>query len=96
MKTDRQLAKYLANLGYGSRKEMEAAIQSGRVTGSGDNLRFDDEPLDPAPGMVLMMNKPAGFTCSRADQGRLVYPRHQGRGRRPRQRHVVQVLLLTR
>ena len=73
MKTDRQLAKYLANLGYGSRKEMEAAIQSGRVTGSGDNLRFDDEPLDPAPGMVLMMNKPAGFTCSRADQGRLVY-----------------------
>ena len=69
MKTDRQLAKYLANLGYGSRKEMEAAIRSGRVTGSGDNLRFDDEPLDPAPGMVLMMNKPAGFTCSRADQG---------------------------
>ncbi len=73
MKPDRQLAKYLANLGYGSRKDMEAAIRAGRVTGAGDDLRFDGEPLDPAPGMVLMMNKPAGFTCSRADQGRLVY-----------------------
>ncbi|CUS56159.1 Ribosomal small subunit pseudouridine synthase A [hydrothermal vent metagenome] len=73
MKPDRQLAKYLANLGYGSRKEMEAAIRAGRLTGAGYDLRFDDEPLDPAPGMVLIMNKPAGFTCSRADQGRLVY-----------------------
>lgn len=73
MKPDRQLAKYLANLGYGSRKEMDAAIRAGRVTGSGEALRFDGEPLDPAPGMVVMMNKPAGFTCSRADQGRLVY-----------------------
>ena len=73
MKPDRQLAKYLANLGYGSRKEMEAAIRAGRVTGQGESLCFDGAPLDPAPGMVLMMNKPAGFTCSRADQGRLVY-----------------------
>lgn len=73
MKSDRQLAKYLANLGYGSRKEMEAAIRAGHLTGTSDDLRFDGEPLDPAPGMVLMMNKPAGFTCSRADQGRLVY-----------------------
>ncbi len=73
MKPDRQLAKYLANLGYGSRKEMEAAIRAGRVTGTDEGLQFEGEPLDPPPGMVLMMNKPAGFTCSRADQGRLVY-----------------------
>lgn len=73
MKPDRQLAKYLANLGYGSRKEMEAAIRAGRVTGTDEDLRFEGQPLDPPPGMVLMMNKPAGFTCSRADQGRLVY-----------------------
>ena len=33
MKETRQLAKYLAHLGYGSRKEMEAAIRRGRVTG---------------------------------------------------------------
>ena len=73
MKEARQLAKYLAHLGYGSRKEMEVAIRAGRVTGEGDDLRFDGEPLDPAPGMVILMNKPAGFTCSRQDQGRLVY-----------------------
>lgn len=69
----RKLAKYLAGLGYGSRKEMEAAIAQGRVTGCGEHIRFDGEPLDPAHGMVLMMNKPAGFTCSHADHGRLVY-----------------------
>ena len=73
MKADRQLAKYLAGLGYGSRKEMEAAIRRGRVTGEGDDLCFDGEPLDPPPGMVILMNKPAGFTCSRNDKGRLVY-----------------------
>nr|WP_321361267.1 pseudouridine synthase [uncultured Hyphomonas sp.] len=72
-KESRQLAKYLARLGYGSRREMEAAIRRGRVTGKGDDLHFDGEPLDPPPGMVILMNKPAGFTCSRADQGRLVY-----------------------
>ena len=73
MKADRQLAKYLANLGYGSRKEIEAAIRMGRVTGEGDALRFDGAPVDPPPGMVILMNKPAGLTCSRQDQGRLVY-----------------------
>lgn len=73
MKEDRQLAKYLAHLGYGSRKEMEIAIRRGRVTGFGDDLRFDGEKLDPAPGMVILMNKPAGLTCSRADQGNLIY-----------------------
>ena len=73
MKPDRQLAKYLAGLGYGSRREMETAISSGRVIQRDGETFFDGEPLDPAPGMVLLMNKPAGFTCSRNDQGRLVY-----------------------
>jgi 16S rRNA pseudouridine516 synthase len=73
MNDTRKLAKYLAGLGYGSRKEMEIAIARGRVKGWGKDIRFDGEPLDPAPGMVLMMHKPAGFTCSHADQGRLVY-----------------------
>ena len=73
MNDTRKLAKYLAGLGYGSRKEMEIAIRQGRVKGWGDDITFEGEPLDPAPGMVLMMNKPAGFTCSHQDQGRLVY-----------------------
>ncbi len=83
MKDTRKLAKHLAGLGYGSRKEMAIAIRDGRVTGEGDGLRVDGEPLDPPAGLVVMLNKPAGFTCSHADQGRLVYellpPRFQKR-----------------
>lgn len=83
MKDNLKLAKQLAGLGYGSRKEVAIAIRDGRVTGEGEDLRFDGEPIDPPHGMVLMMHKPAGFTCSHADQGRLVYdllpPRFQKR-----------------
>ncbi|MFN7164063.1 MAG: pseudouridine synthase [Hyphomonas sp.] len=83
MKDTLKLAKHLAGLGYGSRKEVAIAIRDGRVTGEGDALRFDGEPIDPPHGMVVMLNKPAGFTCSHADQGRLVYellpPRFQKR-----------------
>ncbi len=73
MKDTRKLAAHLAGLGYGSRKEVAIAIRDGRVTGEGDGLRFDGEPIDPPHGMVVMLNKPAGFTCSHADQGSLVY-----------------------
>jgi len=38
-----------------------------------EHIRIDDEPLDPPTGLVLMMNKPLGATCSRKDQGRVVY-----------------------
>ena len=79
MSDTRKLAKHLAGLGYGSRKEMAIAIRDGRVTGKGDDLRVDGEPLDPPAGMILMLNKPAGFTCSHADQGRLVYELMPGR-----------------
>jgi 16S rRNA pseudouridine516 synthase len=83
MKDTLKLAKHLAGLGYGSRKEVAIAIRDGRVTGEGESLRFDGEPIDPPHGMVVMLNKPAGFTCSHADQGRLVYellpPRFQKR-----------------
>ena len=83
MKDLRPLTKYLAGLGYGSRKEVETAIRRGRVgglegggkgvVGPFENVTFDGEPLDPPPGMVVIMNKPAGYTCSRADGGQLVY-----------------------
>ncbi|WP_417708282.1 pseudouridine synthase [Roseibium aggregatum] len=80
-----RLVKLLANLGYGSRKEMQVAIRNGWVTDrKGNRLKadaktahedilFDDEPLDPAHGVVILMNKPLGYTCSIKDQGRLVY-----------------------
>jgi 16S rRNA pseudouridine516 synthase len=38
-----------------------------------ETIRVDDEPLDPPPGLVLMLNKPLGVTCSRKDPGRVVY-----------------------
>ncbi len=80
-----RLVKLLANLGYGSRKEMQTAIRNGWVTDRNgarlkadsktahEDILFDDEPLDPAQGVVLLMNKPVGYTCSTKDQGRLVY-----------------------
>lgn len=73
MKDHLKLAKQLAGLGYGTRKQVAIAIRDGRVTGEGEGLRFDGQPIDPPHGLVLMMHKPAGFTCSHADQGRLVY-----------------------
>jgi 16S rRNA pseudouridine516 synthase len=80
-----KLLKHLANLGYGSRKEVAMMLRNGWVTdaqgnalGEGsafvhEDVRVDDEPLDPAPGMLLMVHKPVGYTCSTKDAGRLVY-----------------------
>lgn len=36
-------------------------------------LTFDGEALDPLPGMILMLHKPLGVTCSHKDAGPLVY-----------------------
>ncbi len=36
-------------------------------------LRVDGEPLDPLPGLIVMLHKPLGVTCSRKDAGRVVY-----------------------
>ena len=80
-----KLLKHLANLGYGSRKEVAMMLRNGWVTDAAGNtlddgsacahedVRVDDEPLDPAPGMLLMLHKPVGYTCSTKDVGRLVY-----------------------
>lgn len=36
-------------------------------------MEIDGEPLDPVPGLVMMLNKPLGMTCSRKEDGALVY-----------------------
>ncbi len=90
-----KLVKHIANLGYGSRKQVEWLFREGRVTDAAgevlyaddkvghDDVRVDGEPLDPAPGLVLMLHKPIGYTCSTKDTGRLIYdllpPRFRGR-----------------
>jgi 16S rRNA pseudouridine516 synthase len=80
-----KLLRYLANLGYGTRRDVEWMFREGRVTDAEgellygddkvphDTIRLDGQPLDPAPGLVLMLNKPTGVTCSTKDQGKLVY-----------------------
>lgn len=80
-----KFVKTLANLGYGSRKEVTAMFREGRVTDAqGEVLytdddvahaqvRVDGEPLDPPAGLTLMLHKPVGYTCSTKDTGRLVY-----------------------
>lgn len=37
------------------------------------HVRVDGEPLDPPTGLVLMLNKPLGLTCSHKDPGGVVY-----------------------
>ncbi len=36
-------------------------------------MEIDGEPLDPPPGLVMMLHKPLGMTCSRKEDGALVY-----------------------
>ena len=80
-----KLVKHIANLGYGSRKEVTWMFREGRITDADgevlyadDNvaheaIRVDGEPLDPPVGLSLVLHKPAGYTCSTKDSGRLVY-----------------------
>ena len=80
-----KLVKLIANLGYGSRKDVALMFREGRITdpqgevlyaddkvGHAD-IRIDGEPLDPPAGLVLMLHKPVGYTCSTKDPGRIVY-----------------------
>ncbi|MCY7354969.1 MAG: rRNA pseudouridine synthase [Lysobacter sp.] len=80
-----RLVRLIGNLGYGSRKEVAAMFRTGRITDAAcevlyaddkvahADIRIDQEPLDPAQGLVLMLHKPVGYTCSTKDPGRIVY-----------------------
>ncbi|MFD0740173.1 pseudouridine synthase [Lysobacter koreensis] len=80
-----KLVKLIGNLGYGSRKEVAAMFREGRITDADGEvlyaddqveharIRIDDEPLDPPAGLVLLLHKPVGYTCSTKDKGRVVY-----------------------
>lgn len=89
MKTVR-LDKLLANLGYGSRREIQALVRAGRVELDGavpasaevkvepaptlpERLTIDGRPVDPPPGIALMLHKPVGVTCSHKEAGPLIY-----------------------
>jgi 16S rRNA pseudouridine516 synthase len=80
-----KLVKLIANLGYGSRKDVTWMFREGRITDANGevlyaddqvahaDVRIDGEPLDPPPGLLLLLHKPVGYTCSTKDAGRIVY-----------------------
>lgn len=80
-----KVIKYLANLGYGTRREVTGLVYHRRVTrrdGSTvrdgdafmhDELLVDGIPLDSAPGAVVMLHKPVGYVCSTKDASHLIY-----------------------
>lgn len=86
-----KLLKYIANLGYGSRREVEQMLthrrvrrRDGTVLRDGDvfvheDVLVDGIPLDLPPGVVLMMHKPVGYVCSTNETSRLIYELLPGR-----------------
>lgn len=85
-----RLDRLLANLGYGSRKEVAGLAAAGQVVLDGAPIHRGDQkvpldrdlparmtvrgqPVDPPPGLALMMHKPLGATCSHKEAGALVY-----------------------
>ncbi len=85
-----RLDRLLANMGYGSRKEMQGLVKNGRVLLDGElvtdagmhvpvapalsqRMLVAGVALDPPPGLVLLMHKPLGVTCSHKEIGPLVY-----------------------
>jgi 16S rRNA pseudouridine516 synthase len=94
-----RLDKLLANMGYGSRREIAALAQVGAIRLDGQALKAADQrialtadledrltvkgkPIDPLPGMALMLHKPLGVTCSHKEAGPLVYDLLPARWRR--------------
>ncbi|MGD9970261.1 MAG: pseudouridine synthase [Sulfuricurvum sp.] len=81
-----RLDKLLSSLGYCSRKEVSYLIREGIITHTlnlplksdtkvlHEEILFDNEPLDPPQGVVILMHKPLGYVCSHDDgEGRIVY-----------------------
>lgn len=80
-----KLLKLIANLGYGSRKEVLAIFREGRITDAQgevlysddqvdpSTVRLDGEPIDPPFPLTIMLHKPTGYTCSTKDAGAVIY-----------------------
>jgi 16S rRNA pseudouridine516 synthase len=85
-----RLDKFLANLGYGSRREVEQMARAGDIMLDGvaltdaakrvatprdlpAHMQIRGKPVDPPPGLILMLHKPLGVTCSHKEAGELVY-----------------------
>jgi pseudouridine synthase len=82
---EQKIIKYLANLGYGTRREVTQLIKrqgvtrvDGSIVRDGDSfvhdeLLVDGKPLDPPQGSVIMLHKPVGYVCTSKDARQLIY-----------------------
>jgi 16S rRNA pseudouridine516 synthase len=80
-----KFAKYLANLGYGSRREVEQLFRAGRITHEDgapfdltdafhhDAVRVDDERLVEHHHAAGRRIEPLDYVCSTKEASRLVY-----------------------
>lgn len=66
----------LARLGAITLDGRDLTDASARIAVTPDlpgRMTVDGEPLDPPPGVVILLNKPLGVTCSHKEAGPLVY-----------------------
>lgn len=75
-----RIDRLLANLGYGSRKDAQRLVASGRVAVGGRveadasrsvdplTVTLDGEALDAPLGLVVALHKPVGYVCSHSDR----------------------------
>ncbi len=85
-----RLDRLLANMGYGSRRDIQQWVRAKAITLDGVTVQDADQRiavspdlsqrmlilgkvLDPPPGMILMLHKPLGVTCSHKELGPIVY-----------------------
>ncbi len=80
----KRIDAHLSSLGYCSRSEAKKFIKEHNVCIDGTRvldikqkakhscISIDGEALDPQ-SITLLLNKPAGYTCSHSDSGRLIY-----------------------
>ena len=80
-----KLLKIIGNLGYGSRRDVQAMFDEGRICDlsgtilhaksscDASQLLLDGVRVDPLQGTVLMLHKPCGYTCSTRDPNQVVY-----------------------
>lgn len=76
-----RLNRFLSQCGLGSRRGSEQIILEGRVAingreikdlstlvGDGDQVTVDGKPVRQETGIVIALNKPRGYICSRSDE----------------------------
>jgi 16S rRNA pseudouridine516 synthase len=75
-----RIDRLLGNLGYGTRKDAQRIVKSGRVSVDGEvvtdatrsvdpeAVALDGEPLDSPLGLVVALYKPVGYVCSHSDR----------------------------